>query len=119
TISHRRDDRARRPPHTSDVRCSTHLFLPADDGIRDGHVTGVQTCALPIPTPVRALSAAPQSCDCQSSYGTQAGGAAVLDVAPGVGLPAAEKVRFARGVARLTQWCEVDHRTFDWAPRSL
>jgi len=41
------------------------------------------------------------------------------DVAPWMGLPAAEKVRFARGVARLTQWCEVDHRTFDWAPRSL
>src|SRR5690625_4760195 len=25
-----------------------HFFLPAEDGIRDGHVTGVQTCALPI-----------------------------------------------------------------------
>src|SRR5690625_7792539 len=24
------------------------LFLLAEDGIRDGHVTGVQTCALPI-----------------------------------------------------------------------
>src|SRR5690625_5500063 len=24
------------------------FFLQADDGIRDGHVTGVQTCALPI-----------------------------------------------------------------------
>src|SRR5690625_6939045 len=24
------------------------LFLQAEDGIRDGHVTGVQTCALPI-----------------------------------------------------------------------
>src|SRR5439155_9397587 len=23
-------------------------FFPAEDGIRDGHVTGVQTCALPI-----------------------------------------------------------------------
>src|SRR5690625_6446720 len=27
---------------------STSLFRQADDGIRDGHVTGVQTCALPI-----------------------------------------------------------------------
>src|SRR5690625_5619022 len=24
------------------------LFFQAEDGIRDGHVTGVQTCALPI-----------------------------------------------------------------------
>src|SRR5215510_4690124 len=27
---------------------STFFFFQADDGIRDGHVTGVQTCALPI-----------------------------------------------------------------------
>src|SRR5690625_6620579 len=25
-----------------------HIFFKAEDGIRDGHVTGVQTCALPI-----------------------------------------------------------------------
>src|SRR5439155_25340563 len=32
------------------------FFFQAEDGIRDGHVTGVQTCALPIwrsPTPSR------------------------------------------------------------------
>src|SRR5207253_5656944 len=45
------------------------FFFQAEDGIRDGHVTGVQTCALPIssrgsaswstrmPTPVKATSA--------------------------------------------------------------
>src|SRR5690625_7544921 len=36
-----------------------NLFFQAEDGIRDGHVTGVQTCALPIlgfPVEVRALS---------------------------------------------------------------
>src|SRR5439155_7759730 len=27
---------------------STAFFFQAEDGIRDGHVTGVQTCALPI-----------------------------------------------------------------------
>src|SRR6266508_983419 len=27
---------------------SLYFFFPAEDGIRDGHVTGVQTCALPI-----------------------------------------------------------------------
>src|SRR5437870_11524287 len=31
---------------TSSVRC--FFFFQAEDGIRDGHVTGVQTCALPI-----------------------------------------------------------------------
>src|SRR5215510_15967617 len=29
----------------------TFLFFQAEDGIRDGHVTGVQTCALPISVP--------------------------------------------------------------------
>src|SRR5690606_40730129 len=28
------------------------FFFPAEDGIRDFHVTGVQTCALPISMPV-------------------------------------------------------------------
>src|SRR5690625_5637952 len=28
------------------------FFYQAEDGIRDGHVTGVQTCALPISPPV-------------------------------------------------------------------
>src|SRR5437660_3335128 len=28
------------------------FFFQAEDGIRDGHVTGVQTCALPICSPV-------------------------------------------------------------------
>src|SRR5437660_9721609 len=29
------------------------FFFQAEDGIRDGHVTGVQTCALPISNPTR------------------------------------------------------------------
>src|SRR5437870_8994298 len=28
--------------------CVFFFFFQAEDGIRDGHVTGVQTCALPI-----------------------------------------------------------------------
>src|SRR5439155_16916697 len=39
----RRADRLRRPAYR-------HFFFQAEDGIRDGHVTGVQTCALPIST---------------------------------------------------------------------
>src|SRR5690625_8011946 len=30
------------------VRLLNYFFFQAEDGIRDGHVTGVQTCALPI-----------------------------------------------------------------------
>src|SRR5437660_5751428 len=30
------------------VLCFFFFFFQAEDGIRDGHVTGVQTCALPI-----------------------------------------------------------------------
>src|SRR5207253_7818611 len=33
------------------------FFFQAEDGIRDGHVTGVQTCALPIWALVMALHA--------------------------------------------------------------
>src|SRR5690606_41195223 len=32
----------------SDVCAGCGVFFPAEDGIRDFHVTGVQTCALPI-----------------------------------------------------------------------
>src|SRR5690606_40425344 len=44
------------------VRCN-YLFLfffQAEDGIRDFHVTGVQTCALPISEAAAVAPAAPQ-----------------------------------------------------------
>src|SRR5207253_8407524 len=37
--------------HCDDIEeacCACFFFFQAEDGIRDGHVTGVQTCALPI-----------------------------------------------------------------------
>src|SRR5207253_5954889 len=34
---------------------SSVFFFQAEDGIRDGHVTGVQTCALPISSPTLAM----------------------------------------------------------------
>src|SRR5689334_23557654 len=37
------------------------FFFQAEDGIRDGTVTGVQTCALPISIFERALTFAPRS----------------------------------------------------------
>src|SRR5207253_4776955 len=35
-------------PEDSSVMPDCGFFFQAEDGIRDGHVTGVQTCALPI-----------------------------------------------------------------------
>src|SRR5690348_18300462 len=37
------------------------FFFQAEDGIRDGRVTGVQTCALPILVAIDYNSAAPQA----------------------------------------------------------
>src|SRR5439155_5242596 len=46
------------------VAMTSVFFFQAEDGIRDGHVTGVQTCALPILTSAMpssgAISAAPE-----------------------------------------------------------
>src|SRR5215510_4068656 len=49
------DNRAPEIPHEIDVYYSKKVhfhgfffFFQAEDGIRSGHVTGVQTCALPI-----------------------------------------------------------------------
>src|SRR5207253_8205337 len=39
-------------------------FFQAEDGIRDGHVTGVQTCALPISVQLPAILPGPSSIYC-------------------------------------------------------
>src|SRR6266508_4682765 len=44
------------------------FFFQAEDGIRDGHVTGVQTCALPIC--LRALALEPNSAKAWLGKGT-------------------------------------------------
>jgi hypothetical protein len=36
-----------------------------------------------------------------------------------MGLRAVEKVRFARGTARKSLWCAVEHRAIEWVSRSL
>src|SRR5437870_6827104 len=43
------------------------FFFQAEDGIRDGHVTGVQTCALPISVPRSGSSAAPRVPDAKDN----------------------------------------------------
>src|SRR5207253_4559730 len=46
------------------------FFFQAEDGIRDGHVTGVQTCALPICTTARRAgrNRSPRSLPLPSSH---------------------------------------------------
>src|SRR5438876_9635225 len=76
------------------------FFLQAEDGIRDGRVTGVQTCALPISPSEPATTAA----DVAGSLGV-----AVADVDFALGALEHEgfvlRGRFTPGVAEL-QWCE-------------
>jgi hypothetical protein len=56
--------------------------------------------------------------DCQGRHGPETGGSPVPDVAQGMGLRAVEKVQFARGTARKSPRCAVEHRVIDWASRS-
>ena len=57
--------------------------------------------------------AASRTQDCESRDGPPVGRAVVLDDAQAMGLRAAEKVRFARGTARTSPWCVVEHREID------
>src|SRR5207253_8001286 len=43
------------------LSCCFVFFFQAEDGIRDGHVTGVQTCALPIWASAAAASGSEES----------------------------------------------------------
>jgi hypothetical protein len=56
--------------------------------------------------------------DREGSHGPQTGGSPLLDVAYGMGLRAAEKVRFARATTCTSPWCLVEHRAIDWVSRS-
>src|SRR5690606_41574717 len=44
---------------TRHLQCGVLFFFQAEDGIRDFHVTGVQTCALPISPPARSPPPSP------------------------------------------------------------
>ncbi len=54
----------------------------------------------------------------QGRDGAETSRSSVLDDAPRMGLSAVEQVRFARGTARKSRWCAVEHRVIDWASRS-
>src|SRR5690606_40661571 len=60
---------------TSDVFLFLFFFFQAEDGIRDFHVTGVQTCALPIFGPAgQAMPGVTLQGSCQSDDGALFGG---------------------------------------------
>src|SRR5215471_1372577 len=48
----------------------------------------------------------------------EASGSSVLDDTQGMELRATFEIRFERGTARTSPWCEVEHRVIDWAFRS-
>ena len=68
--------------------------------------------------PVLSPDDAARTEDRQGRHGAETGGSSVLDDAPGMGLSAVDQVRFARGTARKSPWCAVEHRDIDWASRS-
>src|SRR5215208_4690539 len=73
-------------------------FFQAEDGIRDGHVTGVQTCALPICRYV-SPSQRPRTARDAGRGGTPSGSAIVRTAAPGTALV---MMRLPRTSARWT-----------------
>src|SRR6266702_2812425 len=91
---------------------SFFFFFQAEGGIRDGHVTGVQTCALPIcqPPSIKVLAATPGPV--RSSSGVELlarglkpiGAISTLIVAGGEGVDAAARcdrtLRFVRAIAK-------------------
>src|SRR5712692_4224210 len=83
-------------------------------GSGTSHRTLRSRLAASVPTPGPASG----KTDRQSSHGPETCGSTLLDVAEGMELRAVEKVRFARGRARKSPGCAVDHRRNDWASRS-
>src|SRR5438309_6625952 len=51
--------------------CFFFFFFQAEDGIRDGTVTGVQTCALPISRRASQARAARQALECAPGQATR------------------------------------------------
>ena len=79
---------------------SVGIFWPTEPG--SGHPSDRLCAGSPRSSARRAH--APRACS--------------ASVAQAVGLRAAHKVRFARGTARKSRWCEVEHRAIDCASRS-
>src|SRR5690625_5743879 len=84
--------------------CRCFFFFQAEDGIRDGHVTGVQTCALPISRRVRRTVreerdrvAAPQGARAMVSAAMRSAGPGDAESAAGYAAAAADVDTDERG----------------------
>src|SRR4029077_8516979 len=98
--------------HQQAGQCAAPVAASRSGG---SHGTKPTTVAQPILPPRDAA----RTEDREGSDGAEAGGTSVLDVASGPGLRPTAKARFARGSARTSRWCAVNHRRNDWASRSL
>src|SRR5207244_10120410 len=78
----------------------------ADGKSSAGHSAQPATVAQQIPS----LDDATRAKNRQGRDGAKTSGAPVLDDASGMGLPAVDQIRFARGTARKSPWCAVEHR---------
>src|SRR6266487_6439563 len=74
------------------------FFFQAEDGIRDGRVTGVQTCALPISEAEQAVKTSQATIKAAQRLSSSVEWRAALD---GVLDAASELVRFERGTLAL------------------
>src|ERR1700722_440988 len=108
--------RIQRRSSTAGAYQQTGEFSPAVLAGGSGASHGTERPGLAAKVP--ALSDASRTWNRQGGNGTQAGGPSLLDVAEGMGLRASEEVRFARGTARKSSGCAVNHRDNDWASRS-
>ena len=89
------------------------VALPAG-GSGAGHGAQRSAMAQPVLSPGHAARAK----DRESRDGPETGGRVVLDVAARMGLQRNAAARFARGRARKSPWCAVNHRRNDWVSRS-
>ena len=105
-------DRRRLGHISKQGKCTAALLISGSSPGHGAQSTGV---ARPIFPPCHAS----WTKDCQGGDGPQTGGASVLAVAPRMGLRTVSQARFARGRARKSPWCAVNHRRNDWVSRSL
>ena len=104
----RRFQRRETTPGTPEQAGQHAAALPAGGGGASGGALRPRVAA--------ALRASGHAAATQHRYrrnGTQVGSEFVLAVAKGRGSAGCAPVRFARGVARETTWCVVEHRPFD------
>jgi hypothetical protein len=96
----------RRLGHITKQGSSMLRFFAGRSGA--GHSAQPATVAQQISPPEDA----PRTENRQGRDGAETSRSFVLDAAPAMGLLAVEQIRFARGTARKSPWCGVEHRAY-------